>query len=136
MPYWWCTVCRSGAVQKTRGIPGKTLLNLWHEASRSLDHFGPDCTDLNAGGLYIIEDLSESYSDSSKILDSTCAPLNRVIEECPEKGHKIYQLAMITWRESFFKNVEKQVANTILKLIERQLDLLLKVSIQAYSDDP
>jgi hypothetical protein len=60
------------------------------------------------------------YQSSSKVFNGLCTPLNLEVRKCKGKAiHQIDQLALNTWRESLFKQIENQMTNTILHFIER-----------------
>lgn len=67
----------------------------------------------------------EEYQRASKVLDHICLYLDRhwVIRE-HEEGRKdsydIYQLAMITWRDHLFTELNAKLTNSILILIEKE----------------
>ncbi|GBP00429.1 Cullin-1 [Eumeta japonica] len=68
----------------------------------------------------------EGYHFSSRVLNAVCAYLNRYCNRNQFDNNEeymmfeIYELALITWRDNFFKCLNKRVTNVVLKLIERE----------------
>jgi len=46
--------------------------------------------------------------------------VRKQLEEKKEDVYKIYQLALVTWRDNMFKHLHKQTTNLILNLIFRE----------------
>ena len=54
------------------------------------------------------------YQYSSELVDIIFSLMNEEVTKCPEKGiHKIYQLALVAWRENLFKHIVPQMTSTI-----------------------
>ncbi|XP_031636613.1 cullin-1-like [Contarinia nasturtii] len=86
---------------------------------------------LKSGSNLIDEDLLTFYNTkwveyhfSSTVLNGVFSYFNRQWVRREREEHKdvydVYQLALVTWREYFFKYLNKQVSNAVHKLIERE----------------